>query len=111
LTAARAGDFEELIRLLAPDAVVTADATAIQTGTPRRIDGRQAVAGFFNGAASAALPAFVDDRAGAAWFHRGEARVAFDFDVRDGLVYGITFRGDPELLARLTRRRGGQRAE
>jgi RNA polymerase sigma factor (sigma-70 family) len=111
LAAARSGDFARLIRLLAPDAAVTADATAIQAGTPRRIDGRQEVATFFNGAAAAALPAWVDERPGAAWFHGGEPRVAFDFDVRDGQVHGITFRGDPELLARTTRRRDGQRGE
>jgi RNA polymerase sigma factor (sigma-70 family) len=109
LAAAREGDFTRLLRLLAPDAVVTADETAILAGTPQRIEGRQEVAAFFNGAAKSALPVFIGDRPGAAWFLQGEARVAFDFGVVDGLVQSITFRADPDLLARLSRRRDGER--
>jgi hypothetical protein len=108
LAAAREGDFTRLLQLLAPDAVVSADEAAVLAGTPSRIDGQQAVATFFNGAAAAALPAFVHDRPGAAWFHRGQARVAFDFDVAEGRVHGITFRADPDLLASVTGRRQGQ---
>jgi len=111
LSAAREGDFAELLRLLAPNAALSADAAAIRAGTPTRIEGRQAVADFFNGAAKAALPAFVHVRPGAAWFQRGEPRVAFDFIVVDGRVEAVTFRADPELLAAVTRRRGAVRAE
>lgn len=111
LSAAREGDFAELIRLLAPDAVLSADAAAIRAGTPTRIGGQQAVAEFFNGTAKAALPVFVYARPGAAWFLRGEPRVAFDFEVVDGRVEQVTFRADPELLAAVTRRRGAVRAE
>lgn len=68
-------------------------------GTPRQIEGRDEVAVFFNGSARAALPVLVDDRPGAAWFHRGEARVVFDFTVRDGLVRAITFRAARGALA------------
>jgi RNA polymerase sigma-70 factor (ECF subfamily) len=107
LTAAREGDFARLLQLLAPDAVVSADEAAILAGTPQRIDGQQAVAEFFNGAAAAALPVFVGHRPGAAWFNRGQARVAFDFAVLSGRVQRITFRADPDLLIGLRRRRGG----
>lgn len=109
MAAAREGDFERLLALLAPDAVVSADAVAVQTGTPERIEGRDAIATFFNGSAHAALPVFVGDRAGSAWFHRGEARVVFDFSVADGQVAAITFRAAPETLAQVVRREGGAR--
>lgn len=109
LAAAQEGDFARLVQLLAPDAVVTGDESAVLVGTPARIDGRQDVATFFNGAAAAALPVFVEDRPGAAWFHRGRARVAFDFTVADGVVQRIDFRADPQLLARVNRRDGEQR--
>lgn len=109
MAAARNGDFERLMRLLAPDAVVTADAAAILVGTPERIEGREEVAAFFNGSARAALPVYVGARPGAAWFHRGEARVIFDFTVLDGVVGAITFRAEPEALARVARRHGDQR--
>lgn len=109
MAAARQGDFDSLLRLLAPDAGVTADAAAIGLGTPERIDGRDRVAEFFDGSARAALAVFVDDRPGAAWFDRGEAKVVFDFTVADGLVHGITFRADADVLARAVRRRGEER--
>jgi RNA polymerase sigma factor (sigma-70 family) len=109
LAAAREGDFTRLLRLLAPDALVSADEAAILAGTPQRIEGQQEVASFFNGAAAAALPAFIGNRPGAAWFHRGEARVAFDFTIVDGRVHGITFRADADLLAGVSARRDGHR--
>lgn len=104
MAAARGGDLATLVALLAPDAVVTADAAAVAAGTPDRIEGADRVAAFFDGSAHAALAVLVDDRPGAAWFHRGEARVVFDFAVDGGRVRGITFRADPAVLARVVRR-------
>ncbi|CAN5244533.1 sigma-70 family RNA polymerase sigma factor [soil metagenome] len=106
VTAAKNGDFDRLLRLLAPDAAVTADDAAILVGTPRQIEGRDEVATFFNGSARAALPVFVGDRPGTAWFHLGAAKVVFDFTVNDGLVRAITFRAAPDVLAQVVRRDG-----
>ncbi len=109
MAAARAGDFTRLISLLAPDAIVTADDAAKLAGTPERIEGRQEVATFFDGSAHAALAAYVGDRPAAAWYHQGEARVLFDFTIAGGVVTGIVFRADPEVLARVVRRDGSAR--
>ena len=106
MAAARNGDFERLLRMLAPDATVTADEAAVLVGTPQRIEGRDEVATFFNGSAQSALPVFVDDRPGTAWFHLGEAKVVFDFTVADGRVRAITFRAAPDVLSRVVRRDG-----
>lgn len=108
LAASRGGDFTRLLSLLAPGAVVTGDAAAVAAGTPERIAGRQEVAAFFDGAAKAALAAFVDDRPGAAWVHRGRARVAFDFTVTNGVVTRIAFRADPAVLAGVRTRKGSE---
>ena len=108
MAAARNGDFGRLLELLAPDTVVTADDAAVLVGTPREIAGRDAVARFFDGSARAALPVFVDDRPGSAWFHLGAAKVVFDFTIIDGLVRAVTFRAAPEVLARVVRRDGGR---
>jgi len=108
MAAAKNGDFDQLLRLLAPDAAVSADDAAILVGTPRHIEGRDEVATFFNGSAQAALPVFVGDRPGTAWFHLGAAKVVFDFAVDDGLVRAITFRAAPDVLSRVVRRDGGQ---
>jgi len=109
MAAARNGEFDRLLRLLAPDAVVTADDAAVLVGTPAQIEGRDEVATFFNGSARAARPVYVDDRPGSAWFHLGAAKVVFDFAVAEGLVRAITFRATPDLLARVVRRDGAQR--
>jgi RNA polymerase sigma factor (sigma-70 family) len=108
MAAARNGDFDRLLRLLAPAAAVSADDAAVLVGTPRQIDGRDEVAAFFNGSAQAALPVFVGERPGTAWFHRGQAKVVFDFTVVDGLVQAITFRAAPDVLARVVGRDGGK---
>ncbi|MCD4524502.1 sigma-70 family RNA polymerase sigma factor [Nocardioides sp. cx-173] len=108
MAAAKNGEFERLLRLLAPDATVGADEAAVLAGTPSRIEGRDEVATFFSGSAQAALPVFVEDRPGTAWFHLGEAKVVFDFTVADGLVRAITFRAAPDLLATVVRRDGGE---
>ena len=106
MAAARGGDFTRLVQLLAPDAVVRADADAIATGTPEAIEGREDIASFFNGAAHAALPVSVDGRPGSAWYHRGQARVLFDFTVTGGCVARIDFRAAPEVIAQVVRRDG-----
>jgi len=106
LAAARGGDLSRLLSLLAPDVVVTGDAAAVAVGTPERVSGQQDVARFFDGAAKAALSAFVDDRPGAAWVHRGRAKVAFAFTVVDGMVTRIEFRADPAVLAGVRIRTG-----
>jgi RNA polymerase sigma factor (sigma-70 family) len=107
LAAARGGDFGRLVELLAPDVVVSADAAAIALGTPAHLEGVDDVANFFNGAAKTAFPVFVEDRPGAAWMHRGEAKVAFDFAIASGRVRRLTFRAADAVLAGLRRRDGG----
>jgi len=109
MAAAREGDFNQLLKLLAPDATVSADPAAVLIGTPEQIQDRHEVAAFFNGSAHAALSVFVADRPGAAWYDRGKAMVLFDFTVTDGLVQRITFRAEPEVMAQVIRRRGSQR--
>ena len=110
LEAAKGGDFARLLHLLAPNVVVSADAAAIAAGTPERLKGRVAVAAMFDGAAQAALPVLIEGRAGAAWFHRGVARVGFDFSVRSGQVTSIVFRAAPEAIAAVVPRRGAEAA-
>lgn len=107
MAAARNGDFERLLHLLAPDAAVSADDAAVLVGTPARMEGRDEIATFFNGSATSALPVFVGDRPGSAWFHLGQAKVLFDFTVAGGQVRAITFRAAPEVLAQVVRRDGG----
>lgn len=109
MAAAREGDFSRLVQLLAPDAVIAGDEAAVLMGTPARIEGRQEIATFFNGAAHSALPVYVGERAGSAWYDRGTARVAFDFTILDGVVRRIDFRAAADVLAQVVRRKDDQR--
>ena len=72
--------------------------------------GQRAVATMFDGAAKAALPVLIGERPGAAWFHRGEARVLFDFTVEHGVITRIVFRAEADVLARVVRRTDGRPA-
>ncbi|MDF2442419.1 MAG: hypothetical protein JWR01_622 [Subtercola sp.] len=104
MAAARGSDLVRLLDLLAPEASVSADAAAIVAGTPQQIEGREAIAAFFNGSAHAALPVFVAGRPGFAWFLHGNAMVAFDFTVVDGSVQSVVFRAAPDVLQSVVRR-------
>jgi hypothetical protein len=98
LTAARGGDLADLLRLLAPDAVMRADRVGQQMGTDPEYDGAAAVAARFNGARGA-VPATIDGELGAAWFHAGAVKVAFVFHVEAGLVREVELIADPDVLA------------
>lgn len=111
MAAAHEGDFARLLGLLAPDVVVSADAAASALGTPTRLEGAVEVARFFNGAAKTAFPVFVGDRPGAAWIHRGEVKVAFDFTIEAGQVRALQFRASHDVLAGVRRRVGGSARE
>lgn len=106
MAAARNGDLERLLTLLAPGVVVEADPAAIAMGTPARIVGAEDAAAFFDGAAHAAFPVLIEDRPGFAWINRGETKVAFDFTVQDGRVRSIVFRAAADVRATVRRRDG-----
>ena len=109
LIAARNGDFTRLLELLAPNVVVQGDPTAVTLGTPDRLEGAEQVAQFFNGAAKSAFPVYIEDRPGAAWIHRGELKVVFDFTIDWGRVQRIEFRAHPIILSQVQKRQGQHR--
>lgn len=101
LAASRNGDFDALLALLDPDAVVRADAAAVSLGAQAEARGAAEVAAAFAGRARAAEPALVDGRAGMVWTVDGAPRVVFDFTVVDGVIRSIELLADPVLLAEL----------
>ncbi|CAN5701812.1 sigma-70 family RNA polymerase sigma factor [soil metagenome] len=94
LAAAREGNFAALLALLDPDIVVRSDAAAAQYGSSLEMVGAHSVAEFFNGRAQAAFPASIDGKPGAAWIHRGEARVVFSFTFVDDRISAIDLIAD-----------------
>ena len=67
LAASRGGDFDALLRLLAPDVVVSGDAAAVAIGADAELRGRRQVAEAYSGRAQAARLVLLDGLAGAAW--------------------------------------------
>lgn len=104
LSAARGGDVERLLCLLAPNAVMRADLVGRAMGTNAAYDGAAAVADRMNGA-KGALPVVIDGELGAAWIAAGTVKVAFVFHVADGRVHEIELIADPDVLTTLDIRR------
>jgi RNA polymerase sigma-70 factor (ECF subfamily) len=98
LAASRSGDFAALVGLLAPDAVMRADAATVALGSPAAVHGAAAVAETFCGRARAARPALLDGYAAAAWSVGGSPKVVFGFTVADGRIVEIELLSDPEVL-------------
>jgi RNA polymerase sigma-70 factor (ECF subfamily) len=101
LAASRGGDLPALLRLLDPEAVLRADAVAVEMGAEPEVRGAQAVAASFSGRARVARPALIDGAPGLVWSQAGRPRVVFGFTIRDGKVASIDLIADPERLAQL----------
>ncbi len=96
LAASRNGDFDALVALLDPDALLRADEAAVRMGSTAEERGAAAVARIFSGRASAAELALIDGVVGAAWAPGGKPRVVFAFTFsHDGSIVDIDLLADP----------------
>ena len=100
LSASRNGDFAALLTLLAPDAVVRADASTVAAGAEAEVRGAEAVAGVFSGRAHGARLALVDGMVAAVAPGR-DPRYVFEFIIVDDQITQIDILSDPDLLADL----------
>lgn len=110
LTASREGNFEALVGLLSPDAVLRADDLSLRTaaqypdGAPQlapEIRGAALVANAFKGRARAAKAALIDGESGAVWVMGGQVRAAFLFTFKHGQISGLDLVMEPADLADL----------
>jgi RNA polymerase sigma factor (sigma-70 family) len=101
LAAARAGDFEGLMRLLAPDAIIKADSVAVAAGSPPLTRGAAAVAKTFSGRALTAEVALIDGLPGLIWAPGGRPRVVWQFEFSGDRVVRIVSITDRERIAQL----------
>jgi RNA polymerase sigma factor (sigma-70 family) len=101
LAASRDGDFEGLLALLDPDAVLRVDQAAAAMGGASEASGAAEVAGTFSGRARAVRLVLVNGVAGAVWSYRGEPQVVFSFTIRDGKISEIAMVADPGQLSQL----------
>jgi RNA polymerase sigma factor (sigma-70 family) len=113
LAASRNGDFSALLALLAPDAVLRADAAAVAIAASRaragadalllapETRGREAVAESFKGRARAAEVATIDGEAGLVFAPGGKPFAVFDFVVEAGRIVEISVIVDRPRIAAL----------
>ncbi|NKY97808.1 sigma-70 family RNA polymerase sigma factor [Nocardiopsis alborubida] len=104
LAAARGGDFEGLLAVLAPDVVISADEFAVIRGVPTATSGAEAVAGqaiAFSRLAQASRVVSVDGLPGFVSLREGQPYAALAFTVEGDRVVGIRVHAEPELLASL----------
>ena len=111
LAASRLGDFEALVTMLDPDAVLRADRAAVQgaaansdRGAPLlapQVRGARAVAMALAGRAKTAKVALIDGTPGAVWAPGGRPRVVFAFRVIGDTIAEIEIVMDPVVVASL----------
>jgi RNA polymerase sigma factor (sigma-70 family) len=105
--AARDGDFQALLAVLDPDAVVHADAGAVPLGAPRVVRGAVAVAeqvritGGFARFARFARPALVNGAAGVVLAPGGRPVAVIGFTIKGDKIVEIDILADPARLRRL----------
>ncbi|KYG68748.1 RNA polymerase subunit sigma-70 [Bdellovibrio bacteriovorus] len=111
LAASREGNFEALLRVLHPDAVLRADETAIKVaemnkarGAPqfkKEIKGAAGVANTLKGKASEARLALINGVPGLTWVPGGKPVVAFCFSVEDEKISAIDIVMDKDKLTNI----------
>jgi RNA polymerase sigma-70 factor (ECF subfamily) len=100
--ASRAGEFDRLLELLDPEAVVRADGEVVRMGAAALISGAHAVAERFSGQARAVLPIKLDGYAAGVWQVHREPKVVFGFVINDeGRIVEIEQLAEPSVLAAL----------
>ena len=98
LAASRNGDFDALVTMLHPNAVLRYDDTALRMGAMAELRGADGIARQFAGRAQAARPAMIDGAAGAAWAPGGRLRGVFAFTIIGGTITAIDVFADPERI-------------
>jgi RNA polymerase sigma-70 factor (ECF subfamily) len=111
LAASRLGNFDALISLLDPDAVLRADRAAVEAAAANRdqgapllqpeVRGVQAVARALSGRASAARLALIEGVPGAVWAPGGRPAAVFAFHLVGQTISEIEVVSDPLVVAAL----------
>ncbi len=105
LTAARGGDLDALLAVLAPDVVRRADPAALPPGLPTEVHGARAVADettLLSRRSHFATPALVNGKVGLLVAPRGRLRLALTFTIRADRITAYEVIATPPRLRRLT---------
>jgi RNA polymerase sigma-70 factor (ECF subfamily) len=101
LRAAREGDFQALMTLLDPEAVLRADSEAARMGARELVHGARLVAETFSGGAKVTRLFFLDGSPGLVWMAGKSPKVVFEFFIEEGRITEIDLLADPATLAEI----------
>ena len=104
LAASRGGDFDALVALLHPNAVLRADSTVVRrprAGLEPEVRGARAVAGAMAGRAIGAQTAIIDGFVGAVWAQGGRPLAVFEFRVAHDKIVSIDVLADPHRVSQM----------
>ncbi len=101
LAASRAGDFDALLALLAPDVVMRTDFGARPGGAPREVRGARAVARLYSGRAQGLRPVLVNGSIGMLVAPHGRLFLVILPTIIDGKIREINVSADPERLRQM----------
>jgi hypothetical protein len=102
LAAARGGNFDALLAVLDPDAVLRSDPAAVPPGAPTEIRGAIAIANrAAKGGARAARPALVNGEVGVIVAPRGRLLMVLRFTIAHGRIIEIEAVAKPDRLNKL----------
>ncbi|HAM00877.1 MAG TPA: RNA polymerase subunit sigma-70, partial [Acidimicrobiaceae bacterium] len=99
LRAARAGDFEALVRLLHPDAVLHPDQAALRMGSRPETRGAREVAAAVSGGARGTRLVLANGLPALAWAPGGRIRSIIEFTVVDGRITALVVTADEDRIA------------
>lgn len=99
LRAAKGGDFDGLVALLAPDVELRPDAAALRMGSLQPTAGAAEVGALLAGGAQSARVALVDGVAALVWAPTGDVRGVISFTVADGKIAALDVTGDADRIA------------
>jgi RNA polymerase sigma-70 factor (ECF subfamily) len=101
LRAAQGGDFDALVRLLDPEAVLVPDAASMRMGSLRETVGATAVATALSGGAKGARLAIIDGLAGFVWAPAGQMRGVVEFTIANGKIVALRVTADRQRMESL----------
>lgn len=101
LRAARAGDFEALVRLLHPDVVLQPDQAALRMGSRPETHGAREVAAAVSGGARGTRLVLVNGVPALAWAPGGCIRSLIEFTIAGEQIVAVTVTADEDRIAQL----------
>ena len=101
LRAARAGDFEALVRLLHPDVVLQPDQAALRMGSRPETRGAREVAAAVSGGARGTRLVLANGLPALAWAPGGRIRSVIEFTVVDDQITALVVTADEDRIAAL----------